>query len=233
MDPLLLLTMSKEERAKQAKVLLDGILLKFLDDNKQREYEKKEKTLLKRLHTHYRVFNGRNVIKDRLSDWLCNIADSLNKEQEKEIHLAELIYIEAYKSIEDIDYPDTFITADNLEKCEKILDHWMEEIDKETNDTFYQLDKSKETNEFLIRHFLYKVDLAYENAEHQLPLNKYRNLANTILRYIVEDADAKFVKEMLGTNRIVIVLRQADQELIAEKLLILRLKNIKASEILK
>jgi hypothetical protein len=89
-------------------------------------------------------------------NWLCDIVESI---KDKDQHIAELICVEAYKSVNETLDLSVYFSDDRLKKCELVIEKWMNELDKEDLDPFYQLNKSKKTNEFLILQFLDKVDL--------------------------------------------------------------------------
>ena len=108
----------------------------------------------------------------------------------------------------------------------------MNELDKENIDSFYQLNKSKKTNEFLILQFLDKVELDYEYCQHKWPDRRYSNLANRILDYLLVEADESFLKKLLKSECIILLLERVDNQRIIETMLQLRIKIVKVNSIL-
>ena len=108
----------------------------------------------------------------------------------------------------------------------------MNELDKEDLDPFYQLNKSKKTNEFLILQFLDKVDLNYEYCQHKWPDGRYSNLANRILDYLLVEADESFLKKFLKSESAILLVERIDYQRIIKTMLELRMKIVKVNSIL-
>ena len=218
---------TKKQRWVEGK--LEDIISIYLDDKDFHDSTKKHTQLFNRLKSyHDRIVN--TIHPDiTYQNWLCDIAESI---KDKDQHLAELIYVEAYKSVDDTLDRDVLFSDDRLKKCELVLKNWMNELDKEDLDPFYQLNKSKKTNESLILLFLDKVNLDYELCQHKWPDGKYTNLANRILDYLLVEADESFLKKLLKSESIFLLLERIDNQRIIETMLELRMKIVKVNSIL-
>lgn len=221
--------MEQTKKQKWVEGKLEDIISIYLDDKDIHDSTKKQTQLFNRLKSyHDRIVN--TIHPDiTYQNWLCDIAESI---KDKDQHIAELIYIEAYKSVNEPLDRDVLFSDDRLKKCELVIKKWMNELDKEDLDPFYQLNKSKKTNEFLIQYFLDKVDLDYEYCQHKWPDGRYTNLANRILDYLLVEADESFIKTLLKSKKITLLLERNDYQRIIEIMLEQRMKIVKVNSIL-
>ena len=218
---------AKKQRWVEGK--LEDIISIYLDDKDFHDSTKKQTQLFNRLKSYHDKIVSTIHPDITYQNWLCDIAESI---KDKDQHIAELIYIEAYKSIDETFDLDVYFSDDCLKECELVIKKWMNELDKEDLDPFYQLNKSKKTNEFLILQFLDKVDLDYEYCQHKWPDGKYTNLANRILDYLLVEADESFLKKLLKSESIFLLLERIDNQRIIETMLELRMKIVKVNSIL-
>lgn len=218
------------ERQKKHEELLEKLLNDYLSDRgEQKDCGRKQTVLLRKLK---RLF--RNDMSDiyKYSDWLCSVADYFSTKDRNAQHLVDILYIEAYKEIGDILLYEASISNENYYKCEKTLDRWISELDKEKSDSHYKLDKAKETNETIIRYCLDRVELEFENCGHQWPDNRYCHLAEKVLSYILNKTDERFLQEMMNTGKLYNLFERLDVDLLIEYILLLKLKIVKADAIL-
>ena len=208
---------------------LEGIISIYLDDKDFHDSTKKQTQLFNRLKSYHDKIVSTIHPDITYQNWLCDIAESI---KDKDQHLAELIDVEAYKSVNETLDLSVYFSDDRLKKCELVLKNWMNELDKEDLDPFYQLNKSKKTNESLILLFLDKVNLDYELCQHKWPDGRYSNLANRILDYILVEADESFLKKLMKSESIFLLLERIDNQRIIETMLELRMKIVKVNSIL-
>lgn len=218
---------TKKQRWVEGK--LEDIISIYLDDKDFHDSMKKQTQLFNRLKSyHDRIVN--TIHPDiTYQNWLCDIAESI---KDKDQHLAELIDVEAYKSVNETLDRDVLFSDDRLKKCELVIEKWMNELDKEDLDPFYQLNKSKKTNESLILQFLDKVKLDYEYCQHKWPDRRYSNLANRILDYLLVEADESFLKKLLKSESAILLLERIDKQKIIETMIELKVKIVKVNSIL-
>jgi len=210
---------------KQKKQKLEDIISIYLNDKDCHKDIKKQASLLKVLINFFNIKNPDITYQN----WLCDIAESI---KDKDQHIAELICVEAYKSVNETLDLSVYFSDDRLKKCELVIEKWMNEMDKENHDPFYQLNKSKKTNESLILLFLDKVNLDYELCQHKWPDGKYTNLANRILDYLLVEADESFLKKLLKSESAILLLERIDYQRIIKTMLELRMKIVKVNSIL-
>ena len=220
-----------KERQKKHAEILDKQLSDYLNDkNDQEDCGRKQAVLMRKLNRLFR--NDMSDVYDNYSDWLCSIADKLATMQGNAQNLADIIYVEAYKEIKDFLISEAFISNSNFVKCEQTLDRWLSELDKDHSNPHYLLDKTKDTNEIIIRYCLDKVELEYENCGHQWPDNRYCHLAEKVLSYILYKADERFLQELMNTGKLYTLFERLDVDLLIEYILSLKLKIVKANSIL-
>ncbi len=208
---------------------LEGIISIYLDDKDFHDSTKKQTQLFNRLKSYHDKIVSTIHPDITYQNWLCDIAESIKV---KDQHIAELIYIEAYKSVDETLDLGVYFSDDRLKICKLVIEKWMNELDKEDLDPFYQLNKSKKTNEFLILKFLDNVGLDYEYCQHKWPDRRYSNLANRILDYLLVEADESFLKKLLKSECIILLLERVDNQRIIETMLQLRIKIVKVNSIL-
>ena len=218
---------TKKQRWVEGK--LEDIISIYLDDKDFHDSTKKHTQLFNRLKSYHDKIVSTIHPDITYQNWLCDIAESI---KDKDQHLAELIDVEAYKSVNETLDLSVYFSDDRLKKCELVIEKWMNELDKEDLDPFYQLNKSKKTNEFLILQFLDKVDLDYEYCQHKWPDGKYTNLANRILDYLLVEADESFLKKLLKSESAILLLERIDYQRIIKTMLELRMKIVKVNAIL-
>ena len=208
---------------------LEGIISIYLDDKDFHDSTKKQTQLFNRLKSYHDKIVSTIHPDITYQNWLCDIAESIKV---KDQHIAELIYIEAYKSVDETLDLGVYFSDDRLKICKLVIEKWMNELDKEDLDPFYQLNKSKKTNEFLILKFLDNVGLDYEYCQHKWPDRRYSNLANRILDYLLVEVDESFLKKLLKSESAILLLERIDKQKIIETMIELRIKIVKVNSIL-
>lgn len=143
--------MEQTKKQKWVEGNLEGIISIYLDDKDFHDSTKKQTQLFNRLKSYHDKIVSTIHPDITYQNWLCDIAESIKV---KDQHIAELIYIEAYKSVDETLNLSVYFSDDRLKICKLVIEKWMNELDKEDLDPFYQLNKSKKTNEFLILKFL-------------------------------------------------------------------------------
>ena len=221
--------MEQTKKQRWVEEKLEDIISIYLDDKDFHDSMKKQTQLFNRLKSYHDKIVSTIHPDITYQNWLCDIAESI---KDKDQHIAELICVEAYKSVDETLDLGVYFSDDRLKKCELVLKNWMNELDKEDLDPFYQLNKSKKTNESLILLFLDKVNLDYELCQHKWPDGKYTNLANRILDYLLVEADESFLKKLLKSESIFLLLERIDNQRIIETMLELRMKIVKVNSIL-
>lgn len=222
--------MGTNENQKKHAVILEKLLNDYLYDRGiQNDCSRKQTVLMRKLN---RLFKNDMADTYNYSDWLCSLADNLASMHGNTQNLADIIYIEAYKEIKDLLISEASISNSNLVKCEHILDRWLSELDKDNSDPHYILDKAKETNETIIHYCLDKVELEYEDCGHQWPDNRYCNLAEKVLNYILYKADERFLMELMNKGKLYTLFERLDVDLLIKYILSLKLKVVKANAIL-
>ena len=221
--------MEQTKKQRWVEEKLEDIISIYLDDKDFHDSMKKQTQLFNRLKSYHDKIVSTIHPDITYQNWLCDIAESI---KDKDQHIAELICVEAYKSVDETLDLGVYFSDDRLKKCELVLKNWMNELDKEDLDPFYQLNKSKKTNESLILLFLDKVNLDYELCQHKWPDGKYTNLANRILDYLLVEADESFLKKLLKSESIFLLLERIDNQRIIETMLELRMRIVKVNSIL-
>ena len=218
---------TKKQRWVEGK--LEDIISIYLDDKDFHDSTKKQTQLFNRLKSYHDKIVSTIHPDITYQNWLCDIAESI---KDKDQHIAELICVEAYKSVDETLDLSVYFSDDRLKICKLVIEKWMNELDKEDLDPFYQLNKSKKTNEFLILKFLDNVGLDYEYCQHKWPDRRYSNLANRLLDYLLVEADESFLKKLLKSECIILLLERVDNQRIIETMLQLRIKILKVNSIL-
>ena len=218
---------TKKQRWVEGK--LEDIISIYLDDKDFHNSTKKQTQLFYRLKSYHDKIVSTIHPDITYQNWLCDIAESI---KDKDQHIAELICVEAYKSVDETLDLGVYFSDDRLKICKLVIEKWMNELDKEDLDPFYQLNKSKKTNEFLILQFLDKVELDYEYCQHKWPDRRYSNLANRILDYLLVEADESFLKKLLKSENAILLLERIDKQKIIETMIELRIKIVKVNSIL-
>lgn len=190
-------------------------------------YSKKQTTLLKKLKSFYSA----NIKPDiKYCDWLCSVADNLNIKKEEARHLADILYVEAYRNIHDMMITEASISNENLAKCKHTLNNWLTELDKDDTNSCYALNQANEINETVINYCLERVDL--DSSQQKVSGSQYCRLAENIFNYIVCDTDESFLKEIMNSDKIFTLFERLDRSILIESLLSQRMKVIKANAIL-
>ena len=208
---------------------MEDIISIYLDDKDFHDSTKKQTQLFNRLKSYHDKIVSTIHPDITYQNWLCDIAESI---KDKDQHIAELICVEAYKSVDETLDLSVYFSDDRLKICKLVIEKWMNELDKEDLDPFYQLNKSKKTNEFLILKFLDNVGLDYEYCQHKWPDRRYSNLANRLLDYLLVEADESFLKKLLKSECIILLLERVDNQRIIETMLELRMRIVKVNSIL-
>lgn len=190
-------------------------------------YSKKQPTLLKKLKFFYSATTESN---EKYCDWLCSVENNLNIKKGEVRHLADILYVEAYRNIHDMMITETSISNENLAKCKLVLNNWFAKLDKDNTDRHYALNQGKEINETVIRYCLERV--YYMCSQDKVSDSQYYLLAEKVLDYIICDADESFLKEIMNSDEIFTLFERLDRSILIESLLSQRMKVIKANAIL-
>ena len=76
------------------------------------------------------------------------------------------------------------------------------------------------------------MELEYEDCGHQWPDNRYCNLAEKVLNYILYKADERFLMELMNKGKLYTLFERLDVDLLIKYILSLKLKVVKANAIL-